>query len=193
MEFDDVLAEVVALLQTAAVVGHEVPLPLLAQAEETVTTSGLDRPLRMAYASEAHLLTGCPEDASPLALGLLEFSQTHRGRRGAAYALRLLGDLAMHRAPAAIDQAESHYQQALTLTQELGILVPMRIEGAGDEGVAAHDFPHAAGDVGLGPRHAAHAHRAMEREIDAVPSPTGLELGDHAPEKVLVGLRRDPA
>src|SRR5690349_22977857 len=69
----------------------------------------------------------------------------------------------------------------------------MRIEGAGDEGLAAHDLAHAAGDVGLGPRHAAHAHRAVEGEIDAVPSPTVLELGEHAAEKVLVGLRRDPA
>src|SRR5262245_64122872 len=69
----------------------------------------------------------------------------------------------------------------------------MRIEGAGDEGVAAHDLAHAAGDVGLGPGYTAHAHRAMEREIDAVPSPTALELGEHAAEKVLVCLRRDPA
>jgi hypothetical protein len=33
----------------------------------------------------------------------------------------------------------------------------------------------------------------MEGEIDAVPSPPVLELGEHAAEKVLVGLRRDPA
>jgi len=68
----------------------------------------------------------------------------------------------------------------------------MRVEGAGDEGVVAHDLAHAAGDVGLRPRHAAHAHRAMEGEIDAVPCSTVLELGEHSAEKVLVGLRRDP-
>src|SRR5262245_62457473 len=69
----------------------------------------------------------------------------------------------------------------------------MWIEGAGDEGPAAHDLAHAAGDVGLGPLNAAHAHRAMEGEIDAVPSPTVLDLGEHAAKKVLVGLRRYPA
>jgi len=84
-------------------------------------------------------------------------------------------------------------EREVSLTQELDVLVAMRIEGAGDEGVAAHDLAYAAGDVGLGPRHAAHAHRAMEGEIDAVPSLTVFQLGDHAAEKVLVGLCRDPA
>src|SRR5262244_1077743 len=84
-------------------------------------------------------------------------------------------------------------EREVGLTQELRVLVAMGIEGAGDEGVAAHHLAHAAGDVGLGPRDAAHAHRAMEGEIDAVPSATILELRDHAAEKVLVGLRRDPA
>src|SRR4030095_13898215 len=84
-------------------------------------------------------------------------------------------------------------ERAVGLTQELGVLVAVRIEGAGDDSVAAHDLAHAAGDVGLRPRHAAHAHRAMEGEIDAVPSAPVLALGEHAAEKVLVCLRRDPA
>src|SRR5262249_57598651 len=84
-------------------------------------------------------------------------------------------------------------EREVGLTQELGVLIAMRIEGAGDEGVAAYDLAHAAGDVGLGPRHTAHAHRAMQGEVDAVPSATVLELGEHAADKVLVGLRRDPA
>src|SRR5262249_29856135 len=84
-------------------------------------------------------------------------------------------------------------EREVGLTQELGVLVAMRIEGAGDEGVATHDLAYTAGDVGLGPCHAAHAHRAMEGEIDAVPSPTVLELGDHTPEQLLVCLRLDPA
>src|SRR5215470_4929276 len=84
-------------------------------------------------------------------------------------------------------------EREVGLAQELGVLVAVRIEGAGDEGVAAHDLAHAAGDVGLGPRHAPHAHRAMKGEIDAVPCATVLELGEHAAEKVLVGVRRDPA
>src|SRR5690242_9363267 len=84
-------------------------------------------------------------------------------------------------------------EREVRLTQKLGVLVAVRIEGAGDERVAAHDLAHAARDVGLGPRHAAHAHRAMEAEIDALPSATALELDEHAAEKMFVGLRRDPA
>ena len=38
-----------------------------------------------------------------------------------AYALCLLGDIAMHASPLDIDQAETHYQQALTLANDLGM------------------------------------------------------------------------
>ena len=35
--------------------------------------------------------------------------------------LHLLGDIAMHRNPPEIEQAAAHYQQALTLTNDLGM------------------------------------------------------------------------
>ena len=38
-----------------------------------------------------------------------------------AEALRLLGDIALHRHPPEVAQAEAHYQQALALAEELGM------------------------------------------------------------------------
>ena len=37
------------------------------------------------------------------------------------YALHLLGEIAMHRDPPETDQAQTHYQRALTLAEELGM------------------------------------------------------------------------
>src|SRR5258706_77837 len=47
--------------------------------------------------------------------------------------------------------------------------------------------------LGLGLGHAAHPLGAVQGQIDAVPSPAGLELVDHAAEKGLERLGRDPA
>ncbi len=38
-----------------------------------------------------------------------------------AWGLRLLGDIAMHHNPPEVDEAETHYQQALALADELGM------------------------------------------------------------------------
>jgi predicted ATPase/class 3 adenylate cyclase len=75
----------------------------------------------IAWLSEAYLLDGRIEDASQLASRALELSQNHKERGHQAHALHLLGDIAMHRNPPDIDQAETHYQQALTLADELGM------------------------------------------------------------------------
>jgi tetratricopeptide (TPR) repeat protein len=69
----------------------------------------------------AHLLTGRPEDAMTLATYALERSRTYKEHGHQAEALRLLGDIAMHRDPPEIEQAESYYQQALALADELGM------------------------------------------------------------------------
>ena len=73
--------------------------------------------------SEAYLVAGRVEDAMRLAQQALEFSLAHRYRGSEAYALalRLLGDIAVHREPPAIAQAEAHYQQALALAEGLGM------------------------------------------------------------------------
>jgi Flp pilus assembly protein TadD len=51
----------------------------------------------------------------------LNLSRTHKERGNEAYALRLLGDITLHRALSDMNQAETHYQQAVSLATELGM------------------------------------------------------------------------
>jgi tetratricopeptide (TPR) repeat protein len=50
-----------------------------------------------------------------------ERSQELKQRGHEAYALRLLGDVAMHRDPPEIEQTKTYYRQALALADELGM------------------------------------------------------------------------
>jgi tetratricopeptide (TPR) repeat protein len=74
---------------------------------------------------EAQLLAGDLEEAHALAEGVLTLTRKHQERGNQAYALRLLGDIAARRDPPEIDLAETHYQQALALADELG-MYPLR-------------------------------------------------------------------
>ena len=98
-------------------------LPLLDQILEHVVTGSLTpyRPLLHTELSEAYLLVGCVDEASALAERLLDLSRTHTGRGYQAHAYRLLGDVAAHRDPPDLAQAEAHYRQALALAEELGM------------------------------------------------------------------------
>src|SRR5207249_5013936 len=73
------------------------------------------------WLSEAYLLAGRVDDAMRLAQHALDLSHAHRYRGNEAYALRLLGEIAMRRDPSDIAPAETHYQQALALAEELGM------------------------------------------------------------------------
>ena len=66
-------------------------------------------------------LAGHLHEASDLANRALDLARTHQERSREAYTLRLLGNIAMHRDPPEVDQAETHYQQALPLAEELGM------------------------------------------------------------------------
>jgi tetratricopeptide (TPR) repeat protein len=79
------------------------------------------RTLQVTYLSEAYLLSGRMEDATAQALQALAFSEAHKTRGDQSHALCLLGDIAMHRDPPKINQAKTHYQQALTFANELGM------------------------------------------------------------------------
>jgi tetratricopeptide (TPR) repeat protein len=48
-------------------------------------------------------------------------ARAHGKRGNQAYALRLLGEIAAHRAPSDVDEAVAHYHQALALAEELGM------------------------------------------------------------------------
>ena len=76
---------------------------------------------RLALVSETYLLAGRMDQATSLAMQALELARQQVDRGTQAYALRLLGDIAMHRNPPDNDQAEAYYQQALTLAVELGM------------------------------------------------------------------------
>src|SRR5207342_144487 len=61
------------------------------------------------------------DEASTQAQRALEFSRAHQERGHEAYALRLLGDIAARREPTERASAETYYQQALALAEELGM------------------------------------------------------------------------
>jgi tetratricopeptide (TPR) repeat protein len=68
---------------------------------------------------EAHLRADRLEEASTLAARALKHARTYQERGNEAYILRLLGEVAAHRDPPAVEDAESSYRQALTLTNDL--------------------------------------------------------------------------
>src|SRR6266852_4783227 len=67
------------------------------------------------------MLAGRLEEAQTLAEQALTLARVHQERSNQAYALRLLGDIAVHRDPPETEPAEAHYRQALTLAEELGM------------------------------------------------------------------------
>jgi tetratricopeptide (TPR) repeat protein len=70
---------------------------------------------------EAHLLTDHLEEAQALTERTLALTRAHQERGNQAYALRLLGEIAARRDPPEVDLAVAHYQQAVTLADELGM------------------------------------------------------------------------
>jgi class 3 adenylate cyclase/tetratricopeptide (TPR) repeat protein len=98
-------------------------LPLLEQAVEQAVATRLmvDQGLYAAWLGEAYLLAGRLDEARSQAQRALEFSQTHKERPWAAYALRLIGEVAAQRQPPAAAQAEAHFHQALVLAEALGL------------------------------------------------------------------------
>src|SRR5262249_30317675 len=70
---------------------------------------------------EAQVLAGHLEAAYTLAERAHALAREHQERGNQAYALRLLGDIAARREPLESGQAETHYHQALTLAEELGM------------------------------------------------------------------------
>jgi tetratricopeptide (TPR) repeat protein len=98
-------------------------LPLLDQMLGRIATGRrmLLHALVLTELSEACLLVGRVDEASALAERLLELSHTHTGHGYQAHACRLLGEVARRREPPDIDQAATHYRQALTLAEETGM------------------------------------------------------------------------
>jgi tetratricopeptide (TPR) repeat protein len=70
---------------------------------------------------EAYLFAGEVEEADRLVQRGVATAREHKRRGEEARALWLLGEIAMHRDPPDMTQAEAHYHQALALADELGM------------------------------------------------------------------------
>ena len=116
---------VAATLGAAYILGGRLAdaIPLLTQAiEQTIATDMRGfQTLCSLPLGEAHLLAGRLEEAHTLAERALVLAREHQERGHQAYALRLLGEIAVHRDPLDVVQAAAYYQQALTLAEELGM------------------------------------------------------------------------
>jgi tetratricopeptide (TPR) repeat protein len=77
--------------------------------------------LRVGCMSEAYLLASRMEEAVQLAGRALALARDHKEWEYQAWALRLLGEIAMQRDPPEVAPAEGYYRQALVLAEELGM------------------------------------------------------------------------
>jgi len=96
-------------------------LPLLEQAvaqSESMHIMG-GHALQVAWLSEAYVLAGRPEEALQFAGRALDLSRAYKERGHQAWILRLLGNIAAHRSPPDVEQAETSYRQAMALADEL--------------------------------------------------------------------------
>jgi DNA-binding winged helix-turn-helix (wHTH) protein/tetratricopeptide (TPR) repeat protein len=116
---------VAAPLGAAYVLGGQVAdaLPLLEQAVQQGASLGgtAHQTLCLMSLAEAYVRAGKLQESHDHAWCALERSRTHKEGGHQAYALRLLGDIAMQSGPADIESAEASYRQALALASELGM------------------------------------------------------------------------
>jgi tetratricopeptide (TPR) repeat protein len=98
-------------------------VPLLTQAmEQTMATEMVHlQTLCSLPLSEAHMLASRLAEAHALAEHTLALARAHQERSHQAYTLRLLGEIATHHTPPDVEAAATHYRQALTLAEELGM------------------------------------------------------------------------
>jgi tetratricopeptide (TPR) repeat protein len=90
-------------------------------AQATTMSIMTEQSRRVAWHSEALLLAGRPEEANALAEQALVLARVHKERGHEAWALGLLGRLAVQYDPPQIEPAEAYYQQALALADEFGM------------------------------------------------------------------------
>ena len=88
---------------------------------ESIRTGARQSPYHVAWLSEVCRLAGHGEEAWQHARQALDLAQQQKARGDEALALHQLGVVQAHAAPPDAAQAEAHYQQALTLAEELGM------------------------------------------------------------------------
>ena len=95
-------------------------MPLLEQSVEHLRLM-FGHSVWVAWLGEAYLLAGRLNDATQAAQRGLDLSLDRKERGHEAWALRLLGEIASHRDPPDIEQAEVHYRDARALAEKLGM------------------------------------------------------------------------
>jgi tetratricopeptide (TPR) repeat protein len=115
---------IAAQLGYAYVLAGRVPagLPLLEQAVQQVTARRRSsHPRWVAWLSEAYRCAGSWEEARHMAGRADDLSRRHQGRGHQAYALWLRGEMAVQHPSMEVEQAATHYRQALALADTLGM------------------------------------------------------------------------
>jgi tetratricopeptide (TPR) repeat protein len=102
-------------------------LALLEQAVSQAATMRrmVEHSLHVAWHSEVLLLGNRVDEAHENAQRALELALVHQERGYQAWILRLLGEISFRRTPQHSDQAETHFEQALVLSEQLG-MEPLR-------------------------------------------------------------------
>ena len=98
-------------------------LPLLEwgpEGPDPYDTPGQAPRLRV-WLGEGYVLAGRLEEAMQLGQQALQMTRTQKQQGYQAYALRLLGDVASHRTPPAVEAAERQYREALALAEAIGM------------------------------------------------------------------------
>jgi tetratricopeptide (TPR) repeat protein len=105
-------------------------VPLLMQALEQMMAMDVseDQVCCRLSLAEAQLLAGHLEEAHALAERALALARALHERGHQAWALWLLGEIAVHHAPPQAEQAETHYREALARAGELG-MCPLQAHG----------------------------------------------------------------
>jgi class 3 adenylate cyclase/tetratricopeptide (TPR) repeat protein len=101
----------------------EEALPLLERAVAQSAAMNLmaAHALLVTYLSQGYLHAGRLQDATDQAERALADARRHKERGHQAWGLRLLGEIAAYHDPLDVTHAETHYQQALALANELGM------------------------------------------------------------------------
>jgi tetratricopeptide (TPR) repeat protein len=135
------LHKAIPLLERAVALGQDADIPnlyrvaaayltlayaLAGRATDACTVLGqfgrnMDYPNATLPCGEAYLRVGCVEEAHRLAQRGLENACNRKMRGQEAQPLWLLGDIAMHRDPPDVAQAEARYREALTRAEALGM------------------------------------------------------------------------
>jgi tetratricopeptide (TPR) repeat protein len=98
-------------------------LPLLERGLEVPEPPGISSVASLfpVWLGEGYVLAGRLEEALQLGQQALEVTRIQKQQGYQAYALRLLGDIAAHRTPPAVEEAERQYREALALAEAIGM------------------------------------------------------------------------